>query len=97
IVTLTTVGYGDISPTTDFGQFLAAIAILIPRRFVLKHWAYAGMIFTLIFAIVAHQSVGDPFILQIIGILLTLVSYYFYLTRMSFPSLPFMKIVPTTN
>lgn len=78
-------------------KLLAAIAILIPRRFVLKHWAYAGMIFTLIFAIVAHQAVGDPFIIQIIGIVLTLVSYYFYLTRMSFPSLPFMKMVPASN
>ncbi|MEL6132418.1 MAG: ion transporter, partial [Bacteroidota bacterium] len=28
IVTLTTVGYGDISPTTDFGQFLAAIVMI---------------------------------------------------------------------
>ena len=29
IVTLTTVGYGDISPTTSFGQFLAAIVMLM--------------------------------------------------------------------
>ncbi|MEL6625066.1 MAG: ion transporter [Bacteroidota bacterium] len=29
IVTLTTVGYGDISPTTDFGQFLAAIVMIL--------------------------------------------------------------------
>lgn len=29
IVTLTTVGYGDISPTTSFGQFLAAIVMLL--------------------------------------------------------------------
>ncbi len=29
IVTLTTVGYGDISPTTDFGQFLAAFVMLL--------------------------------------------------------------------
>ncbi|MEX0883923.1 MAG: ion transporter [Cyclobacteriaceae bacterium] len=29
IVTLTTVGYGDIVPATDFGQFLAAIIMLM--------------------------------------------------------------------
>lgn len=29
IVTLTTVGYGDISPTTGFGQFLASIIMII--------------------------------------------------------------------
>ncbi len=28
IVTLTTVGYGDITPTTDFGQFLSAIVMI---------------------------------------------------------------------
>lgn len=29
IVTLTTVGYGDIAPTTEFGQFLAAIVMIM--------------------------------------------------------------------
>lgn len=29
IVTLTTVGYGDISPTTELGQFLAAIVMIM--------------------------------------------------------------------
>ncbi|MCH8545302.1 MAG: ion transporter [Cryomorphaceae bacterium] len=29
IVTLTTVGYGDISPSTDFGQFIASIIMLM--------------------------------------------------------------------
>ncbi len=29
IVTLTTVGYGDISPTTNFGQFLAAVVMIL--------------------------------------------------------------------
>ena len=29
IVTLTTVGYGDISPQTDFGQFLASIVMIL--------------------------------------------------------------------
>lgn len=29
VVTLTTVGYGDISPHTDFGQFLAALVMML--------------------------------------------------------------------
>jgi len=29
VVTMTTVGYGDISPTTNFGQFLAAIVMIL--------------------------------------------------------------------
>ena len=29
IVTLTTVGYGDISPTSAFGQFLASIVMIM--------------------------------------------------------------------
>jgi len=29
IVTLTTVGYGDISPETSFGQFLASIVMIM--------------------------------------------------------------------
>ena len=29
IVTITTVGYGDISPQTEFGQILASIAMII--------------------------------------------------------------------
>ena len=29
IVTMTTVGYGDISPQTDFGQFIAAIVMIL--------------------------------------------------------------------
>ena len=29
IVTMTTVGYGDISPSTNFGQFIAALIMLL--------------------------------------------------------------------
>ena len=49
IVTLTTVGYGDISPTTELGQFLAAIVMIlgysiiaIPTGIVSVELAQAG-------------------------------------------------------
>ncbi len=29
VVTLTTVGYGDITPTTDFGQFVSAVVMIL--------------------------------------------------------------------
>lgn len=37
-----------------------ALVILAPRLPVLKEWAYAGMAFDVVGAIVSHLSVGDP-------------------------------------
>jgi voltage-gated potassium channel len=49
IVTLTTVGYGDISPSTSFGQFIAAFVMLlgyaviaVPTGIVSAEFARAG-------------------------------------------------------
>ena len=69
-------------------KLLGAIALLVPRRFYLKHWAYAGLMVTLLFAGVAHVQVGEPFVVHIIASVLLLVSYYLYLYRIDFPSLP---------
>jgi heme A synthase len=40
---------------------LAGIALLVPRRPLLKEWAYAGLFFTYIGAMVSHLAVGDGF------------------------------------
>jgi len=39
-------------------KVLAAIALLVPRRALLKEWAYAGCFFTYTGAIVSHLTTG---------------------------------------
>jgi hypothetical protein len=41
-------------------KVLGAIVLIIPRRPLLKEWAYAGMFIDVTGAIVAYASVGDP-------------------------------------
>ena len=67
-----------------FFKILAAIALLIPRRTFLKHWAYAGMGFTLVLAALAHHYVGEPMYLQIGTFFLLLISYFLYMDKMNF-------------
>jgi hypothetical protein len=40
-------------------KLLAAVALLAPRRPLLKEWAYAGLFFDFSAAIVSHAAVGD--------------------------------------
>jgi hypothetical protein len=42
------------------GKLLAIAAILYPKTRLLREWAYAGISFDLIGAIVSHLSVHDP-------------------------------------
>jgi hypothetical protein len=70
-------------------KLLAAIVLLIPMKSAFKHWAYAGMTFTLVFAAFAHNSVGEPFLMQLAFIPILLVSYYFYEKKMTFKELAF--------
>lgn len=65
-------------------KLLAAIALLIPRRTFLKHWAYAGMGFTLVLAALAHHYAGEPFYIPIAAFFLLLVSYFLYMDKMNF-------------
>jgi len=57
-------------------KIAGAIAILAPRLPVLKEWAYAGMTFDVVGAIVSHLSMGDPpdnlILPALIGVLLFL-------------------------
>ncbi len=58
-----------------FAKMLAAAAVLIPGRPLLKEWAYAGLTFNLLGATASHASSGDafdhtirPFIVLMIGV-----------------------------
>ncbi|SDB99402.1 DoxX family protein [Niabella drilacis] len=61
-------------------KILGVIAILVPRRPLLKEWAYAGFFFAMTGAVFSHLASGDggqglfgPSLL----IVLTVVSWYF--------------------
>lgn len=61
-------------------KILGVIAILIPKRLILKEWAYAGFFFVMSGAVISHLIVGDtvgrtfPAVLLLV---LVLISWYF--------------------
>lgn len=61
-------------------KLLGVIAILIPKRLLLKEWAYAGFFFVMSGAVVSHLIVGDtagrtfPAVLLLA---LVIISWYF--------------------
>lgn len=61
-------------------KLLGVIAILIPKRLLLKEWAYAGFFFVMSGAVISHLIVGDisgrtfPAILLFV---LVIISWYF--------------------
>ncbi|MDR4950642.1 DoxX family protein [Chryseobacterium sp. ES2] len=61
-------------------KILGVIAILIPKRLLLKEWAYAGFFFVMSGAVISHLIVGDtvgrtfPAVLLLV---LVLISWYF--------------------
>ena len=42
------------------GKLLAAVAIVVPGRPILKEWAYAGVVFIMVGAIASHFFMGEP-------------------------------------
>ena len=61
-------------------KILGVIAILIPKKPLLKEWAYAGFFFAMSGAIISHLSVGQPIteaMPSIILLLVTIASWYF--------------------
>ena len=61
-------------------KILGVIAILIPKRPLLKEWAYAGFFFVMSGAIFSHIALGDSVIELLPALLLlvlTLASWYF--------------------
>jgi hypothetical protein len=54
-------------------KILAAVAIIWPRTFVLKEWAYAGMIFDLTGAAFSRAVSGDNMVTVAIPILIAIL------------------------
>lgn len=61
-------------------KILGVIAILIPKRLLLKEWAYAGFFFVMSGAVISHLIVGDTAARTLPAVLLlvlVLISWYF--------------------
>ncbi len=61
-------------------KILGVIAILIPKRPLLKEWAYAGFFFVMSGATISHIAVGQPIteaMPSIILLLVTVMSWYY--------------------
>ena len=61
-------------------KILGVIAILIPKKAMLKEWAYAGFFFAMSGATISHLAVGQTIIEampSIILLLVTIASWYF--------------------
>ncbi|ASE61192.1 DoxX family protein [Chryseobacterium indologenes] len=61
-------------------KLLGVIAILIPKRLLLKEWAYAGFFFVMSGAVISHLIVGDPAgrtFPAVLLLALVLISWYF--------------------
>lgn len=65
-------------------KVLGSIAILIPGFYRIKEWAYAGLSFDFIWAVIAHGSNGDEMgqvLFPLIPLALLLASYFLYHRR----------------
>ncbi|MGH1517266.1 DoxX family protein [Chryseobacterium sp. JK1] len=61
-------------------KILGVIAILIPKRPLLKEWAYAGFFFVMSGAVISHLIVGDPAgrtLPAVLLFVLVIISWYF--------------------
>ncbi|REC45288.1 DoxX family protein [Chryseobacterium pennipullorum] len=61
-------------------KILGVIVILIPKRLLLKEWAYAGFFFVMSGAVISHLIVGDPAARTFPAVLLlvlVIISWYF--------------------
>jgi hypothetical protein len=79
--TITQLGY-PVYFMTIIGtwKILGVIAVLIPKRPLLKEWAYAGFFFTMSGAAISHIVSGDPFsktFPSLFLLVLTAISWYF--------------------
>ncbi|BDS11539.1 DoxX family protein [Aureispira anguillae] len=59
-------------------KILGLVAIWTNKSKMLKEWAYAGFVFDLILAIMAHVSINDgEYMGAVIGLVLVSLSYYY--------------------
>jgi hypothetical protein len=59
-------------------KILAVIAVLVPKFPLLKEWAYAGIVFTMLGALYSHAATGDrEFVGPVLLLVLAMVSWYF--------------------
>ncbi len=61
-------------------KILGVVALLIPKKPLLKEWAYAGFFFVMSAAIFSHIAMADPvteLFPSLLLLVLTLVSWYF--------------------
>ena len=67
---------------------LAAAAVLIPGRPLLKEWAYGGLTFNLLGATASHAFSGDPFDHTIRPFMILMIGAASYLLRPESRRLP---------
>lgn len=81
LANFTTLGYPSYLMTIiGVWKILGVIAILIPKRLLLKEWAYAGFFFVMSGAVVSHTIVSDTLGNTFPAILLfalVIISWYF--------------------
>lgn len=61
-------------------KVLGVAAILVPKKPLIKEWAYAGFFFVMFGAIFSHLASGDGFkeiIPSLLLVVLTIISWYF--------------------
>lgn len=61
-------------------KILGVAAVLIPKRPLIKEWAYAGFLFSMIGALFSHIAVGNPLkdlLPPLLLLFLTVLSYSF--------------------
>lgn len=67
-------------PIIGVWKILGSVAVLLPKRPLIKEWAYAGFFFLMSGAIISHFVMGDKateFIGPVLLLLLTIISWAF--------------------
>ena len=72
-------------PLLGTAKILGVLGVVLPVFDRVKEWAYAGLVFDLVGALISHLSVGDPagaWSLPVIGLLLVAGSYLLHRQRL---------------